>query len=290
MSRIAVLTPAPDDPSYAGRWRAVFDRLAPPLRDAGLEPVPTPWTDHHRDASALKAFDLVLPLIVWGYHRDQGRWLEACETWRAAGAPMANRAEALIWNSDKRYLGRLAEAGAPTVPTLYAETVTQAHLDAAFEDFGAESLIVKPAVSGGAWRTTRLGRGEALIDPPSGTAMIQPYLKGLETDGEVSLLFFGGRFSHAVRKIPASGDFRSQPDFGGAVSPVTPSEDAMAAARRVLEIIGEDLLYARIDLVPGPDGAPVLIEAELIEPDFYLGFDPARGAGFARALDVWLSR
>jgi glutathione synthase/RimK-type ligase-like ATP-grasp enzyme len=284
MSRIAILTPAPNDPSYAGRWRAVFDRLAPSLREAGLEPAPTAWTEHERDAAGLAGFDLVLPLIAWGYHRDHGRWLAACETWRAAGVPVANPAGVLIWNSDKRYLGRLAEAGAPIVPTLYAEGVTQDHLEAAFTDFGAEALIVKPAVSGGAYRTTRLRRGEVLTDTPQGTAMIQPYLKGLETEGELSLLFFGGGFSHAIRKVPAAGDFRSQPDFGGQVTAVMPPDAAMAVAQQVLSIIGEDLLYARIDLVPGPDGAPVLIEAELIEPDFYLGFDPEGGAGFARAV------
>lgn len=284
MNRIAILTPAPNDPSYGGRWRAVFDRLAPSLREVGLEPVPTPWTDHEHDAAGLAGFGLVLPLIAWGYHRDHGRWLAACETWRAAGVPVANPADVLIWNSDKRYLGRLAEAGAPIVPTVYAEAVTQDHIEVGFADFDAEALIVKPAVSGGAYRTTRLRRGEVLTDTPQGTAMIQPYLKGLETEGELSLLFFGGRFSHAIRKVPAAGDFRSQPDFGGQVTAVMPPDAAMAVAQQVLSIIGEDLLYARIDLVPGPDGAPVLIEAELIEPDFYLGFDPEGGAGFARAV------
>ena len=290
MSRIAILTPAPNDPSYAGRWRAVFDRLAPPLREAGLEPVPTAWTEHERNAAGLSGFDLVLPLIAWGYHRDHGRWLAACETWRAAKVPAANPAGVLIWNSDKRYLGRLAEAGAPIVPTVYAEAVTQDHIEAAFADFGAEALIVKPAVSGGAYRTTRLRRSETLTGAPDGTAMIQPYLKGLETHGELSLLFFGGRFSHAVRKVPATGDFRSQPDFGGQVTAVTPPDEAMAVAEQVLSVIGEDLLYARIDLVPGNGGRWLLIEAELIEPDFYLGFDPEKGAGFAAAVRERLRR
>lgn len=287
MSRIAILTPAPDDPSYADRWGVVFDRLAPSLEAEGFKPVPLPWTDHARDAAGLMDFDLVLPLIVWGYHRDHRRWLDACEAWRAAGAPLANPAEVLMWNSDKRYLGRLAEAGAPVVPTLYYERLQPEDLEAAFAALDADALVIKPAVSGGGYRTTRLKPGERLQTPPDGVAMIQPYLSGLETEGELSLLFFGGRFSHAVRKIPARGDFRSQPDFGAAVSAVVPSDAAMAAAERVLSIIGGDLLYARIDLVPGPDGSPVLIEAELIEPDFYLGFDPSGGAGFARAMRTW---
>ena len=149
MTRIAVLTPAPDDPSYADHWRAVFDRLTPPLEAEGLKPVPLPWTDHVREAAGLGEFDLVLPLIVWGYHRDHRRWLDACETWRAAGTRLANPAEVLMWNSDKRYLGRLAEAGAPVVPTLYREDLRPEDLEAAFAALGAEALVVKPAASGG---------------------------------------------------------------------------------------------------------------------------------------------
>ena len=285
MSRIAILTPAPNDPSYAGRWRAVFDRLAPSLRDAGLEPVPTPWTGHEQDAAGLAGFDLVLPLIAWGYHRDHPRWLAACETWRAAGIPVANPAGVLIWNSDKRYLGRLAEAGAPIVPTVYTDAVTQDHIEAAFADFGAEAVIVKPAVSGGAYRTTRLRRGETLTETPHGTAMIQPYLTGLETEGELSLLFFGGRFSHAIRKVAAKGDFRVQPDWGGEVTRAEPDDAEMAAAQAALAAIEEGpLLYARVDMVRDQENRPVIMELELLEPDLYLGYEAGAQARFVEAV------
>ena len=114
--------------------------------------------------------------------------------------------------------------------------------------------------------------------------MIQPYLKSIETEGETSLLFFGGRFSHAVNKRPVPGDFRIQMQFGGLYTAVTPEDDAMALAQQVLTAIDEPLLYARIDLARDHAGAWVLMEAELIEPDFYLDHDPANGAGFARAV------
>src|SRR3546814_10368510 len=78
-----------------------------------------------------------------------------------------------------------------------------------------ESLIVKPTVSGGAWKTRRLRRGDALDGTPDGGAMIQPYLPSIETEGETSLLFFGGRLSHVVNKRPVAGDFRIQVQFGG---------------------------------------------------------------------------
>ena len=120
--------------------------------------------------------------------------------------------------------------------------------------------------------------------------MIQPYLADIETGGETSMLFFGGRLSHAVNKRPVPGDFRIQVQFGGSYSTVTPPEDAMALARQVLSAIDEPLLYARIDTARDAAGNWVLMEAELIEPDFYLGNDPAKGAGFARAVRARLGK
>lgn len=284
MTQIAVLTPDPSDRSYIGRWPEVLERLKATLEGTGATVTATPWTDHVEDASGLVGYDLILPVIVWGYHRDHARWLKACAAWTGAGLPIANPAQVLRWNSDKSYLGRLAEKGVPIPPTRWTDAVTQAQVDAAFAETGAPVLIVKPTVSAGAFRTLRLSPGEALVDAPEGAAMIQPYLKSIEIEGETSLLFFGGRFSHAVNKRPVQGDFRIQMQFGGLYVAVTPDAEAMALAKQILAAIEEPLLYARIDLARDDAGRWVLMEAELIEPDFYLDYDPANGAGFARAV------
>ena len=81
MIDVAVLTPDPADPSYAGQWPGVLDRLSAALATAGIKARPTPWTDHVENAHGMMDFPLVLPLIVWGYHRDHDRWIEACTTW-----------------------------------------------------------------------------------------------------------------------------------------------------------------------------------------------------------------
>jgi glutathione synthase/RimK-type ligase-like ATP-grasp enzyme len=284
MTQIAVLTPDPADKTYAGRWPEVLARLKATLESGGATVVPTPWTDHVEDASALAAYDLILPVIAWGYHRDHARWLKACATWTQAGLPVANPASVLGWNSDKTYLARLADKGVPIPPTRWSEAISQDQVDAAFAETGAPTLIVKPTVSAGAFRTLRLTPGQVLTDAPEGPAMIQPYLKSIETEGETSLLFFGGRFSHAVNKRPVPGDFRIQVQFGGLYTAVTPDDAAMALAEQVLAAIEEPLLYARIDLARDDAAAWVLMEAELIEPDFYLDHDPGNGAGFARAV------
>ena len=284
MTQIAVLTPDPADKSYIGRWPEVLERLKATLESTGATVSPMPWTDHVEDASGLAAYDLILPVIAWGYHRDHARWLKACATWATAGLPIANPASVLGWNSDKTYLARLADKGVPIPPTRWSEAITQDQVDAAFAETGAPTLIIKPTVSAGAFRTLRLTPGQPLTEAPEGPAMIQPYLKSIETEGETSLLFFGGRFSHAVNKRPVPGDFRIQIQFGGLYTTVTPDAAAFALAEQMLAAVEEPLLYARIDLARDDAGAWVLMEAELIEPDFYLDHDSANGAGFAEAV------
>ena len=287
MTRIAVLTPDPADPSYTRQWPGVLERLQTALAGEGMEVVPTAWTDHVDSAEGLMAYPLVLPLLAWGYYSDHDRWLAATSLWGQAGVAMANPASVLAWNSDKTYLRRLAEAGVPIAPTQWSETPTVDQIAAAFDAFGTDHVVVKPTVSGGAWRTLRVARCDVVADAdlPLGATMIQPYLPTIETEGETSLLFFGGRFSHAVNKRPVNGDFRIQVQYGGQYRTLeTPPAACMALAQQVLAAVEEPLLYARIDMAPDAGGNWILMEAELIEPDFYLGSDPAEGAGFARAV------
>ena len=278
MATVAILTPDPGDPYFQSRWADVVESNAAPLRASGFAIEQRAWTDD-RD---LSGFDLVLPLLAWGYPRAHRQWVETVRGWAAAGVAVHNPASVLIWNSDKSYLGRLAERGVPVVPTLYADRLTPEILEGATRRFGTDRLVAKPQISAGAWQTIRWSPGGTLTGGPEGPAMIQPYLEAIETEGEVSLLFFGGRFSHAIAKRPQPGDFRVQPEFDGVITAYDPAPDELAAAMAVLAAIEERLLYARIDLVRGADG-PMLIEIELIEPDLYLGHDRARGAMFGAA-------
>lgn len=290
MPTLAILTPDPSDASFASVWPGVLARLRAALDAAGLDARPTPWTAHVESADGLRDADLVLPLLAWGYHTDHARWLRACRTWQEAGLPVANPAAVLAWNSDKRYLARLAARGIAIPPTTWTDAVTQAQVDALFEATAAAQLIVKPTVSAGAWKTRRLRRGELLGDVPGGAAMIQPYLDTIERDGETSMLFFGGRLSHVVNKRPVPGEFRIQVQFGGTYTRLdAPPVGALDLATRTLAAIDEPLLYARIDAVPDEAGRWMLMEVELIEPDFYLGEDPRGGGGFAEAVRAWLA-
>ncbi|HEX8578847.1 MAG TPA: hypothetical protein VF655_04545 [Allosphingosinicella sp.] len=283
---ICILTPDPADEGYRTRWRDVLDRNAAPLRAAGWEVVGRSWAD----GSDLTQFALVLPLLVWGYPRAYRQWVEAVAAREGQGVRLQNPASVLQWNADKRYLGRLEEGGAPVVPTLYAEQLSIATMDEAAERFGTDRLVAKPQVSSTAWQTIRWSPGQPLDGGPEGAAMVQPYLPAIEQTGEVSLLYFNGRFSHAISKRPQPGDFRVQPEYDGIIAAYDPAADELDAAERILGAVDEDLLYARIDLVRGLSGAPELIEAELIEPDLYLGYDPAQGAAFAAAVRELIAR
>jgi glutathione synthase/RimK-type ligase-like ATP-grasp enzyme len=284
VTQIAILTPAADDPAYKSHWPVVLERLSAALAMAEVTAVPTAWTDHVTDASGLTDFPLVLGVLTWGYYERHPDWLAATTLWGEEGVRVANPASVLNWNSDKSYLRRLETAGVPIPPTVWSDSVTQDQADAAFDRFGTDALVVKPTVSGGAWKTVKLSRGETLTDAPDGPAMIQPFLPDLVANGELSLLFFGGRFSHAVMKRAKAGDFRVQVQYGGDYVHVPePPVGAVALAERVLAAIEESLLYARIDMVETA-GNWVLMEAELVEPDFYLSQAPDGGRLFAEAV------
>lgn len=278
--RVAILTPDSSDFAFRSRWRDVFERNAEPLSAAGMEVADRCWTE----AADLAEFDLVLPLLVWGYVRAYPLWLEKVGQWEAEGVRLHNPPSVLRWNADKSYLGRLAEKGAPVVPALYADRLSPEAMEEAARAFGADRLVAKPRVSHSAWQTIRWSPGESLEEGPEGAAIVQPYLPEIEKTGETSLIYFGGAYSHAVAKVPQPGDFRVQPEYDGIISACAPAPDEREAAGRILDAVEEDLLYARIDLARGLDGRPALMELELIEPDLYLGYDPGKGALFAEAV------
>jgi glutathione synthase/RimK-type ligase-like ATP-grasp enzyme len=278
---IAILTPDPGGILGGSRWPPVLARLRAPLAAAGMAVASRTWTE----AGDLTGFDLVLALLAWGYH-GEGDWPGAVARWRDQGVRLMNPPEVLLWNADKSYLGRLAEAGAPVVPTMFVERLDEAAMHEAAGRFGTGQLIAKPRVSASAFRTIRWSPGGSLAGGPEGAAMIQPFLPDIEQGGELSLLYLGGAFSHAIRKRPQPGDFRVQPEYAGIITRHDPAPDEFAAAEAALRAADADLLYARVDLVRMPDGAPVLMEIELVEPDLYLEHHPDAPAAFARAVEA----
>lgn len=274
IQRLCILTPAPD---YYENWQPMADQYRALFGDALSF---RSWTQ----AGDLSGFDLVLPLLAWGYQRDADQWLRALDNWEAIGLPLANPAALLRWNTDKRYLGELAAHGIAIVPTLFAEALSEADLAAGRARFGPQ-IVIKPAISGGADGTYRLGADDPLPQERAGqTMLVQPMMPAITQEGEYSLFYFGGQFSHAILKRPAKGDFRVQEQFGGRETPVAAPAGACALAQASLAAAPEAALYARIDMVRGADGDFRLMELELIEPALFLHLADDKGAGLARAV------
>lgn len=278
--RVAILTPDPADRDFRSRWRDVFAEEAAVLERAGLAVEGRAWTQ----SDDFPSFDLVLPLLTWGYCRAAPAWAAAVADWAARGVRLQNPAAVLAWNVDKTYLGRLAARGAPVVPTRYVDRVSEAALAEAAAAFDTEALIAKPQISASAWQTIRWSPGTSLDGGPDGPAMIQPFLPAILDEGEISLVYIGGAYNHALRKRPRPGDFRVQPEHDGIIAAHDASADERAAAEAVLAAVEEPLLYARIDMTRDFAGAPQLMELELVEPDLYFEHDPTRGTAFAAAV------
>lgn len=250
-----------------------------------------------------RAFDLAVIRSTWDYHDRLDDFLVWAERVSAL-TRLENPVEAVRVNHDKRYLGTLAEAGVPTVPTRYVDPSDTPDL-ATLPD--APEYVVKPTVSAGSQNTFRgtaddIAAHVAVVHDHGKTAMIQPYVSSVDVRGETGLLFFGGRYSHAFTKsamLPAADRPSTQSVDGlyleeritttGATAAELRAAERCLAALPALGLDADDLLYARIDLVTDADGTVRLMELELIEPSFFLWTDRSSVGRFADAVATTLN-
>jgi glutathione synthase/RimK-type ligase-like ATP-grasp enzyme len=196
----------------------------------------------------------------------------------------------LRWNAEKSYLRELAERGIDVVPTRWVERGAAESLASVLAETGWSCAVVKPAISAAAhstWRTSpdeaaaREAEFRALV--ASGRVLVQPYLDVVEHDGEWSLVFIDGAFSHAVVKRPKAGDFRVQSHHGGEEHATVAPPALIAAAEAVVRAGAAECLYARVDGCV-LDGRFHLMELELLEPSLFLREHPAAAERLADAL------
>lgn len=218
------------------------------------------------------AFDAALIGTPWDYFDNREAFLAKLDAIAALGVPVCNSPDVVRWNIDKGYLAELAERGVATIPTLLLDNPGRDEILAAFDHFGCDRLVVKRRVGAGAEGQFDFTRD----NPPAAdwrmghAALVQPFLPGIVEEGEHSLIFIDGQFSHGLIKRPAPGDYRVQSLYGGWDTAVTPAPDDLAAAQKVIAGLPFPApLYARIDLVRGRDGTLLLMEAEVIEPFLY---------------------
>jgi len=267
-----------------------------PLRDAliarGVAVEAVCWDD---PAADWESYDLAVLRSPWDYPGRHAAFI----AWARTVPRLANPADIVEWNTDKHYLAELAAAGLPITPTTFVEP------GETWTPPGAGEWVIKPTISAGSKDTGRyalpadLAAAQAHVTRLTAagrTAMIQPYLTAVDTAGETSVLCLPDAtgeltYSHAIRKGPLlTGSGERTGEYDEEITARVPTEAELEIARRVLTMVpggAKRLLYARVDVVPGPTGEPLLLELELTEPGLFLRF--AAGAA-DRLADAIIAR
>lgn len=261
--------------------------LVAALRAADHEPVWAIWDD---DGVDWDAFDLTLVRSTWDYQLRRDEYL----AWAQRVPRLRNPAAVLEWNTDKVYLGELRGAGLPVVPTIFCPPGKRLPLLEA-------EVVVKPTISAGSRDTARFKADEERaaemllksIHRSGRTGMVQPYVPSVDQRGETALLYFGGELSHAIQKGPLlrRGHAPTNSLFAPeTITPRDPTPRERAIADRVVAWVGErfggPLAYARVDLVEGPGGGPLVLELELTEPSLFFLHAPGSAARLTRSLSA----
>ena len=275
--KVALLVP---DPGFPEPYAWTYDVEAAILGQIGIEVAPVAWTQ----IGDVARFDLILPLVAWGYNLDYPRWLAMLERAEIERWPLLNPPSLLRWNGDKSYLRELGAKGVPTVTTVEVDALNPPSLARAAAKLGAFDLVVKPPISGGAHGTYRMRADDPIPGNVVGQRMLVQTFQPTIAAGEWSIILFGGRFSHAVIKTPAEGDFRVQPHLGGTDQFAVPPRGAIELARAALAAAPAPALYARVDMIATATGALKVMELELIEPALFLHHAPDKGVAFASAV------
>lgn len=286
MTAIALVTAS--TPSEA----AEVDRpLLDALRERGVEATQPAWDDPGVDWAAL---DLACVRTTWDYSARRDDFLAWAEK-VATQTRLHNPATILRWNTHKGYLLELEERGTPTVPTAWLGAGDRVRLSDLLAARGWDAAVCKPAVGvggDGVRVVTAAGAAEPVGDDQRhldallahGDVLVQPYLRSIETDGELSVIVVDGTATHAVRKTPGDGEFRIHEHRGGGTVPAELDAETRALAEWVVESTGVDLVLARVDLIADELGAWQVVEVEATEPHLYLEDAPSAAAALADAL------
>lgn len=273
-------------------FEAYDDLIDEPMLALGWQTEVVSWRNASVNWSDYAAVIIRSP---WDYQDDMESFLKVLSDIEQSTARLENSLNVVKWNINKNYLKSLATEQVTIVPTLWPEAFDANNMTGYFSHFATEQIVLKPRVSANADNTFWLTKDnyQAKIAElsqafASRELMVQPFMVDICQEGEFSLFYFNGQYSHAILKTPAQGDFRVQEEHGGGLLAVTPEPALTAAANKTMQAISKlhgELLYARIDFVRHQDSF-ALMEAELIEPSLYFNMDKASPQRFAHAFDA----
>jgi glutathione synthase/RimK-type ligase-like ATP-grasp enzyme len=240
------------------------------------------WDDPFVDWSQA---ELVCVRSTWDYESRLQDFLG----WAGSlGTRLLHGAEVFRWNTDKSYLEDLARL-VPTVPTLLADHPVDVR--AAISRFG--TCVVKPRVGAGGRGLVVVHDAGAGLSVGPGPWVVQPLLESVREEGEVSVFVMAGRPISQVVKVASRDDVRVHERYGGSSSVVALTQEAALAAvdavAATTEILGAEILYARVDLLRS-QGRLLVSEVEVTEPGLYLDLVPDNAEAFADAIAARLGR
>ena len=283
--KIALLTCA-TWPGIQEKERAIAQEFSPHIQADVVV-----WND---PAVNFSDYQCLVFRTVWDYFEHPEAFSAWLEKIALLGVKTINPVAAIRRNQHKFYLKELQELDVDIIPTVFIAKNSGLDLATLIPKHW-QRVIIKPAVSGGAYLTRLFDRTEIASVVAEYTTiaavrdlLIQPFMPEIQEHGELSLLFFGGKFSHAVLKTPSTGEFRVQSQFGGNYRAIDVSEEVLATAQKIIAAFGGDLVYARVDGIIS-DGKFLLMELELIEPDLYFNYDPGAKRRYIAALEAALA-
>lgn len=257
------------------------------LRRRGYTCAPLVWDDERVD---WRSWDLIVIRSCWDYHLKADRFLAWLERLGALPVPVLNPAEAVRWNMHKRYLLDVERAGGRIPPTRLVERGAPGTLRSHLEEPGWRDAVIKPAISSTGFSTRLIQGAPSEADErsfaetlASRDILLQAYVREVRDRGEWSFVFFGGRYSHAVLKRAAPGEFRVHIEWGGTVENVVPARGLIDQAQALIDAMKMRLPYARVDAAD-VEGALVVMELELIEPELFLDCHPGAASRLADAV------
>lgn len=259
-----------------------------PLQRRGWQVESIPW-----DAPGVewKQYEIVVIRSTWDYQHHPDKFLAALARIERAGTRLENSLDIVRWNMRKTYLRGLAARGVPILPTLWRDGLQPGGLLPLFAELGSEEIVIKPVMSGNAQGAYRLDRSRASVQAAeieayyaSRPLMIQPFESRVVSEGEFSLFYFDGSYSHCVLKVPKPGDFRVQEEHGGDIRAVNAEPALLEAAAETMAALPATPLYARADFIRHDASSFRIMELELVEPALYLRMDASAPARFADAI------
>jgi glutathione synthase/RimK-type ligase-like ATP-grasp enzyme len=263
------------------------DLLIEALNTQGYRASAVVWSEPTIDWAQ---FDAAIIRSTFDYLDDPDHFLSVLQTIEDASCRLLNDRATVSWNINKRYLLDLDRQGVPVVPTVIVGGGDGSGLEAG-SLVGSQTLVLKPLVGLAGSHLIKVGieeldsrLAEVTDGDPNRGYLLQPLIESVTTEGEFSFVYFNSRFSYAVVKQPAPGDFRSQPIYGGSLQVIEPAKMDLDQANAVIEKLHFSTpLYARVDMVR-INGLLHVMELELIEPFLYFSLCPERVADLVHAM------